>query len=57
MKIFLVAGCMAAAAACAGLVEETRSQPVLAARVELAPFGDLAKKVTSFGSTDRKSVV
>lgn len=51
MKIFLVAGCMAAAAACAGLVEETRSQPVLAARVELAPFGDLAKKVASFGST------
>lgn len=51
MKIFLVAGCMAAAAACAGLVEETRSRPVLAARVELAPFGDLAKKVASFGST------
>ena len=34
----------------AGIVEDTKSQPVLAGSAQIAPFGDVTKKVTALGA-------
>ena len=45
------------AAAQAGLVEETRSKPVLAACVEVAPFVEIRQKLTALGTLVNNPVV
>ena len=41
----------------AGIVEETRSRPELVCTMEVAPFGDVAQKVTSFGTMINNPIV
>jgi hypothetical protein len=48
---------LAFAAAQAGLVEETRSKPVLAASVEVAPLADIRQKLTSIGTLVNNPIV
>ena len=54
--IWMCAG-LAFAAAQAGLVEETRSKPVLAASVEVAPLADIRQKLTSIGTLVNNPIV
>ena len=41
----------------AGIVEETKSQPVLAGSAQIAPFGDVTKKVTTLGTMISNPIV
>ena len=56
-KIISALAMLAAAAAAAGIVEETKSKPVLAATAEVAPFGDVTRKVTTFGTMINNPIV
>ena len=41
----------------AGIVEDTKSKPVLVASAQIAPFGDVAKKVTALGTMISNPIV
>ena len=47
----------ASLALAAGIVEDTKSQPVLAGTAQIAPFGDVAKKVTALGTMISNPIV
>ena len=49
-KMIAVGVIVASVIASAGIVEETKSQPVLAGTAQIAPFGDVTQKVTSLGT-------
>ncbi len=48
---------LALAAAQAGIVEETHSKPVLAASVEMAPFAQIRRKLTTLGALVNNPIV
>ncbi len=48
---------LASIAASAGIVEETKSQPVLVATAEIAPFGDVTRKVATLGTMINNPIV
>ena len=56
-KIISMFAAIVATAATAGIVESTKSQPVLALTAELAPFGDVTRKITSFGTMINNPIV
>ena len=41
----------------AGIVEDTKSKPVLVASAQIAPFGDVTKKVTALGTMISNPIV
>ena len=59
MRKNMLSLCVVAAvfALSAGIVEETRSRPELVCTMEVAPFGDVAQKVTSFGTMINNPIV
>lgn len=48
---------LALATAQAGIVEETKSKPELVASVEIAPFAEIRRKLTSFGTLMNNPIV
>jgi len=56
-KTVLVAMVLAAGGVFAGIVEETKSKPELAACVRVAPFETVTKKVTDFGKMINNPIV
>ena len=56
-KVNLILAIVASVATSAGIVEETKSKPVLAAVAEVAPFGDLTRKIASLGTMINNPIV
>ena len=56
-RLIWMCAALSLAAAQAGIVEETHSKPVLAASVEVAPFAQIRRKLTTLGTLVNNPVV